>query len=251
MKIDDYEKADCTLYRIPPVDLSQIQASINKTLAEVWEKGGNVNNAIDNVLNNDGMIGDLQQQIAKHVNFQKKTALDNLNQEEIKANNNYVARREEALSKVEAAYGQNLSDKEKSYQDKSKELQNKRTSYSASQARLEKIRYNIQHNMQEIGGKEGLEKLLQINDRLTRGTEKPAPPYSSSTKKSSSKKGKAPTPKTAPPLPPGSELETTVEAKGQAEEGSLENENLALEPVQPKYKHFFKKVWKVLNYKIF
>ncbi len=264
-KIDDYAKADCTLFRLPPLDFSAVGEILEIALTEAWKQGYTANDALQQALQNSGAIDTLVGQVQENLGFQQATAQEQLTAglEEKKAA--YEMERSLKLGEIEAEQGAQLTQYQAEIQTASEQLNAEHTHYSAAQTRLEEMRARIKAKMDELGGEKKLEKLLTITQTLQEPT-----PYESSqnsaepgtnttgvtsenyvaqqpalTEETGKKEGgsASETEKAAEKAsPPSASLEKKVEEAGKAQETSSSTEK--------KSYGFFKKVWDVLNYKL-
>jgi hypothetical protein len=259
-KTDDYRKADCTLFRMPPVDLSMIESSIERALVNAWERGTDVNSAIQQISSDQGLIGELQQRIERHIEFQRTTALEDVEDRQSNLDRNYEARKESSMGNINQRYGKEISEKDSLRASAQQELEERRQAYSASQARLNKIRSNIKSNIQQVGGKKGMEQLLEINNRLTQNTTSGSKYSHVASGSVNDVRGKLDQLQPPKSVPPGmGELSDKVASVGYGDNVLLATPESAdqevglpalVEDVKPGYKRFFSKVWKVLNYRI-
>ena len=80
MNTDDYRLADCTLFRQPPVDVSKISEALEIILVQEWQRGNSVHGAVERALEDDKIVDALTEQIAPNLDFQRETALQEVDE---------------------------------------------------------------------------------------------------------------------------------------------------------------------------
>jgi len=252
MKIEDYKKADCSLLRLPPIDASSVMKAIELELAKAWENGSSANGVIDSILRNDAVLNQVKDQISDSLEFQRATAMDSINEEKESNIQHYKNEKEAKLQQVEESLGSVVSEKEDKLKEMNERLSSKHSGYSASQKRLEEMRSRIQERLKEIGGKEGFETLLSIQDMVKDKNE-------TRNAKSYDAKKESEAEELSCSKEPIYELRKVISAVDSKEKiDPLAGKNLeevvkAAEESNKKHGrvyHFFKKVWEVLNYEI-
>lgn len=277
-RIDDYAKADCTLFRLPPLDFSAVSEALEIALTEAWKQGYTASDALQQALQNSEVVDKLVGQVQESLGFQQAAAQEQLTTglEEKKAA--YEQELSLKLGEIEAEQGAQLTQYQAEVQTASEQLNTERTHYSAAQTRLEEMRARIKVRMEELGGEKKLEKLRTITKTL----QEPASYESLGSKNSagsdtskntvgvasenyaaqpqaltgetgktegakenssgSSLSGAEKTAEVASPAEPSASLEKKVEEAGKDKEKDSTTEK--------KSYGFFKKVWDVLNYKL-
>lgn len=167
MKIKDYRLADCTLFRLPPMDFSAVDKSIENALIEAWKNDNSASNTVDNIVNSSQIVEKLMNQIMQNLEFQKKAELSGADVNHKNAVESYVQQKEVTLRKIEETLGIEVSEKEKEMRKHEDELEGHHVNYSASQKRLDELRYRVEEKLKSMGGRERFEKLMQINSELT------------------------------------------------------------------------------------
>ena len=169
MRLSDYRLADCALFRIPPIDFSNIDEVIKRAMVDAWKNGSSATNAVDAILNDYSIIEQLSEQIAENLEFQKDAALDKLDYQQKKAIAAEEFEKEQVLFEIEQTLGKEVADKERAKRDADSKVDSSNKAYTAAQARLNEMRARIEEKLQAVGGREAYEKLMRINDALQDG----------------------------------------------------------------------------------
>ncbi len=247
MKIEDYKKADCSLFRLPPIDASVVGSAIEVALVKAWENGSSVNSIIENVLNDKKILKQVTEQISENLEFQKVTALRNIDEKKKESIRSYETEGEAKLQQIQESLGNVISEKETGLKKVSQQLSERHSNYNASQKKLEEMRIRIQEKLKGIGGEEGFETLLSIQGLVKKQDKaQSVPQYNNKDEQSYAKE-------------PIYDLGKVIKAV-TSEEKINPLEGKTLEAVvekaeEDKKKHgkvyrFFKKVWRVLNYEL-
>lgn len=167
MGLDDYQKANCALYRLPPIDTSAVASAIELTLVRAWEQGLSADRALHSVLNDQNVVGALTEQVAKHLEYQRRTALMTAKEQSMQSIKQYEEAAAAKLAQVDASYGTVATQKAAAFQHVSDQLAQQNVSYTAAQKKLEELRARVQQRLQEVGGEQGLQALLTIHESVT------------------------------------------------------------------------------------
>ena len=81
INVKRYARADCTLFRIPPVDVSSVGSIIEKALVQAWEQGTSADYALNSLLSEGSITAKLAQQIAQSLQFQRQRGLEAVDEE--------------------------------------------------------------------------------------------------------------------------------------------------------------------------
>jgi hypothetical protein len=262
MKVSEYEKADCTLFRLPPIDVSYATSIIEKILVKTWENGQSVDNAIEGVLSNRTVVDKLTEQISTNLKFQKQTIIKQSEAEAQAKISEYEAAKQEKLTSLQENYSKEKEDEQRKLEEKQKELEERQQSYSASQARLDEMRARVEAKMKRLGGKKGLKKLMTINEIIEEEKEKTKPAEETKTEEKSSygvtvvkRRKKRERPKHVPYKPPEEKTPEPATASPKETKVSPLEKVVEEEPEEEPKKRgkpyrFFKKIWEVLNYEV-
>lgn len=249
MKLDDYQRADCTLFRQPPVDVSKVTDAIEVILVEAWRKGVNAQNAVDSVVGDNKILTTLAAQIAPNLEFQQTAALEQTAVKAQAAIASYEESKQEKLAEIAQTIGVEKAEKEKEFLAAKEYAEKQYQGYSKAQAELDALRQRAQEKLKEIGGDEGFEKLLKINEVVV-GDQAP---------QQAEEKYVPETPPTETYIqPPDVQTPTytaaiplAVPQQTQVQSPLEEKITPIQEPPTKKQKvGFWKKVWKVLNYEL-
>lgn len=164
--IGRYRYADCTLFRVPPIDFSPVSSDIESILMKAWENGSRVDNALDMLINSGAITRKLATQITQHLQFQRESALATMQGKKEEALREYNAQREEELKSLEAALGPAMQYRQGAAREAIKKTQETRQAYSASQARLEELRSRVRSTVAELGGQRGYSTLTTIREQV-------------------------------------------------------------------------------------
>lgn len=254
MKLGDYERADCNLYLLPPIDLSEVKSALEVVLLDSWRNGVSADQAVDQILNDRTILGRLAEKIAPNLNFQATQA-----KEEIKAQAEatiaaYGQRIEAQRQEIQSNLGAEEITRLNAAETAKNDLQQQTVAYSAAQARLEELRTRVKQRLDAIGGTKSYETLLTINERInntavpTAETEVADQAISATTTAPTAFNTTAPS-YNAPQQNEAAPATTAVATT--ASEPSLEvvvNQTTA--PTNSKTRRAFRKIWKVLNYRL-
>ncbi len=166
MKINDYKHANCTLFRMPSIDVSVIDKKLEQTIVEAWKNGGQAQQTVDSLMQNSEVLGQLSGQIAQNVEFQKQNALRNSemeHDERVKAHEEVFSGK---INELEDAVEVQTEEQKTKLTQLGQSLQAKQQGYNAAQAQLEEMRARIKKKLGDLGGKQAFEKLINIKETL-------------------------------------------------------------------------------------
>ncbi len=156
MRIQDYEHADCKLFRVPVIDLSAVDADILAILMTAWQQGSSAEYALDQLLTGD-VARALQEKIEPNISHQRRNALGQI----INYSEARVAETEEEkkcrLEELDAAYAERAKQLGILNQETDQVLEEKRTAYTAAQARMLELHRTINERLNALGGKKKME----------------------------------------------------------------------------------------------
>jgi len=250
MKVEDYRLADCALFRLPPVDVSEVKDAIEDALLNAWRRGYNVDSAIDSVLNDDGVIGKLEKQIAANLEFQREKAMEYAGKRSQSEMDIYEKFKARGLDHILRKYSGEISEREQEKETLYERLTERHGAYSAAQAHLEKVRAIVRAKLKQIGGKEGFEALLEIKKALgysSEGDYSLEEAYSPEEKKAPKKARKR---HKKEPLPLEKALALIEKERSQAlkvTKNGLVEEELERRHRRNIIYRIFKKIWDLLN----
>ena len=167
MNVDDFARADCTRFRIPPINTAKVEKYIDEILTTAWQQGKSPRDALEAVLASENVTGVLAEQINENLAFQKEVRLKKLNEERDR-----ILKRKEAEYRLEqerlqALFGTRV---EKTAEERTRlyrQLEEQRSSYNSTHAQLEEMRHRVDTHLKSIGGAQGLQTLLTINKIVT------------------------------------------------------------------------------------
>jgi|SaaInlStandDraft_3_1057020.scaffolds.fasta_scaffold00837_10 hypothetical protein len=160
----DYQKADCALYRVPPLDMTTINSRVEQLLVEAWKNGQSVEAALQSISRNNSVVGDLVSQIAENLAFQQRMASDAVNDASGNRIQSYEEQRAEELYQIEQAFGTVKGTQVASVRAAEEETAEEKQEYTMAQQKLSEMRARIKARLKEVGGEEGLKYLLQIDE---------------------------------------------------------------------------------------
>ena len=76
MKIKDYEKADCGLYRTPIFDSTELEKEVTRLLMQAWRQGDNAGAAVNGVFQNRELLERLTGELSKSLSYQRRSAVE-------------------------------------------------------------------------------------------------------------------------------------------------------------------------------
>lgn len=168
MKLEDYLKADCSKFRTPPINISEYENDIEKVIVEAWRNGYDPNSTIHNLVHNSEVIGSMKNKIQESLDFQRRNVEEQVEQEKLKNleayGKDYQQKVEEAKKATEEAENITL----KVAKEKEDIFYKESLAYNATQARLEEMRKSINEELEQFGGQEGYEALLEIEKEISK-----------------------------------------------------------------------------------
>ena len=183
MRINYYQFADCTRFRIPSVDLTSVDKDLKAILLQSFDQGISADYALEQALNNQDLVQNLASQVAENLQFQQQNALERVNTEVQTAASGYQEEQTGKIQRIDAYLTPIIDQKKGQYQHQQQKVAEKKEFYSAAQRSLEEMRARVQQRLAEVGGLEGYKKIEQIGDSLQQGKYSPASaaPYTSTT----------------------------------------------------------------------
>lgn len=166
MELNDFRKADCRLFRVPPIDFSSVEGSIETALIEAWKNQSSAGNAIGSITENKGIIKNLSEQISESLEFQRRIALERVTKQEAERVRAYQEEQRAKMASVEQTIGYRAGEKLAELKAKEADLSGRRKSYDASQYSLEQTRFKIRERLDSIGSDKSVEVLLKMNESL-------------------------------------------------------------------------------------
>lgn len=229
MELNDFKKADCRLFRVPPIDFSGVEETIETAIFEAWKNQGRASNAVDSITGNRTILGNLTNQISESLGFQRRVGLEKVEKQEAEKVAWYQQIQREKINSVEQTVGYQAKLKQEELARKADELFGKRKTYDASQASLEQTRYRIQQRMSSLGEQKAVDAFILMNEAILED----------------------PVPKTKThPEQTKTELPTyNPQNPSQSSANPAQTYTAPAKPIS-RGKRIIKKIWGVLNYKI-
>jgi hypothetical protein len=258
MKIDDYKKANCSWFRIPPVNFSSLEKDIEKTIMDAWRSGYDPNSAINYVINDQKIINKITGQISQSLEFQRKIGISQVKEEKEKNTEIHKKNYQERIREIREKIGEKVVLKKEKLQEEQERYTQQNLSYSASSASLEEMKYRIKDKLESLGGEKGIEALLKIEEQLaipleeTPKTKKEKEPKYKTERENIIGRPDKDTKKKGLEKKTEEALKTIPDPnKGETDYNLSDTDNSEIDDSgnKPK-KEFWKTVWKVLNYKI-
>ncbi len=180
MRLDDYRLADCSRFRVPPVDLSAITARLEECIVAAWQRGYDASGAINAVLSDESIVKGLAADLSDNLRFQRGVSL--LEAERTKAETvaEYEADLNGQIQTIDSTLGAEAAAREEQTRQRQAEEERRRQSYNATQAQLERMRARVRERLAQVGGQKKLETLLTINDQLIQAQPATPPAYTPS-----------------------------------------------------------------------
>ena len=243
--IEDYRKAQCQLYRLPPIDTSGVEEIIQTTLLEAWKNGENIKNVVNNILQNQQVVSRLSEQVSGNLNFQRIVELQNARDQNKTNLEQYALERQEKLKRVDTFLGSGIVTKYKELGEVSRTFQDAEKDYSVTKRKLEELRARVQERLKQVGGEKGVETLLTINNAVTRQSTYPETKSYTEDKEELYKK-----PEKYSNEDTSEKIKDALKYAAKDKRLKEKLETKIEEEITEEKKGFFRKVWKVLNYKI-
>lgn len=252
MKLNDYRHADCTLFRIPPLNIALLSETISKELLKAWRRGDSADQALNTLLYDKKILRPLISQIEDPLKFQKELKLKEAKEKREIAVDETKREYKHKISQAEQEYNQRLLETQQNIIKAEQILEAEKQDYSASSASLESMRQRVQEKVNALGGKRTLNKLLEINDLVL------SSPLESKLEITPEERGHM---GQMPQISSSSTLLTPSVQDGyqenQKEITQTKPENYVYndkksekEKTQRQKESIFKKFWKILNYKL-
>lgn len=248
MKLQDYAKSDCTLLREPPVDISAVERALDAALVEAWRRGASASSALDEVLSDKNIVGTLAGQVSPHLEYQRRFMMEQLERELAAKRQEYETWKKDQVEAVDAQLGREAEKKREEALKARAELTKQYEGYTSAHQRLEQLRQRVKDKLKQLGGKGAFKQLMKISEAVAA-----ADSYGSSEREIIYEQ------RSATRL---EEIEETLDAtlsgktpdplkdKNSAVEGIDELlEGKKTEPSKPK-DGIFRKMWRILNYRI-
>lgn len=161
-----YRYADCTLFRVPPIDIASVRDRIETALAQAWDKGVPAERAIDGIVGNARLTSSLSEQIAPNLEYQRQQALQQVAIKKEDAIRQYDSERDARIMEVEAGVGAVVQQHRQSLEQLQEAVQGEQGLYSASEKKLRELRESVRRQVTEIGGVEGYKTLAKIQEAV-------------------------------------------------------------------------------------
>ena len=166
MKIDDFTRADCNLFWRPPLDFSKVQQIIEERLIEAWQRGNSASGTLDALVSSREVMGALTSQLSEHLDYQRGVELATAETQREKAVAQVNAQYQAQITQTAQQYETQIRTAEADAQAAQEALRLKQEAYSAAQVSLEEMRGRVKSELAQLGGAEGYQKLLQINQAV-------------------------------------------------------------------------------------
>ena len=176
MKIQDYAKANCDLFRIPPVDFSFVERKIYDALRETWEQGGSASSALDRILSNGSIVGAIRSQIAPNMEYQKATLVSAIDYEASEKVRQLEELKKRRVSAVERDLGQLVESARHQYDSSNMDYLEKAGQYTAAQVRVNQMRREIDAKLARLGGVSVYQDVFKINEAVMSTQSGASPP---------------------------------------------------------------------------
>ncbi len=167
MSFEKYEKADCTLFRLPPLDLSAADKVIEQAILRAWQQGSAPGAALHEVMADRNLLQDLVKQVAPNLQFQQQHAEEQLEREKAKKVQAYEAEKRKSVGEVTMASSEEIAKQLAVMVNAKQRAEEGRQQYSARMQKLQEMRQRLKKKLGDMGGKEGFERLQLINSMMT------------------------------------------------------------------------------------
>ncbi len=172
MKIEDYRRVDCKLYRTPPLDFSEVTRAARDALLEAWKHEISAGRAIEELLEGDLAKG-LAEQIRENIEFQarnEQAQLDTYYGKQIEALQNG---KEKKIGSIDEKYKSLLEEREKKISSAKEAVEKVERGYDASTRKLGELQEELARKIKDMGGIEKYNQLQEIKDMLLDDQKKP------------------------------------------------------------------------------
>jgi len=166
MKIDDYEKADCSLFRTPPMDFSEVGDTIEQSLVNAWRRGYSANSAINSVLEDQDLVDKLASQVSENLGFQRAMQKKRLDEQKEAQLRSHEQAYRERVERIGSTLGKDTEGKKAVYDEENEEFMQHYQIYNAAAARLAELRARVKEDLDYLGGEEGVATLLTIRNEM-------------------------------------------------------------------------------------
>jgi hypothetical protein len=166
MELKDFRKADCTLFRLPPLDLSGVEEAITQTLLDAWQNQQSAGGVIGSITDNKKIINNLTAQISENLKFQRKAALEKIQRQEEASVASYETEQKKRIDFIEQKAGAESASMLDYIKRQNAELTARRKSYDATQASLEQTRERINQQLASMGNKKSIDAFVKMNEDL-------------------------------------------------------------------------------------
>jgi hypothetical protein len=172
----DYRQADCKLFRRPVIDTSAVDRLITQTLVDFWQKGTSADSAMNAVMGNEDVVNALASQVAENLEFQRHHGLVAIDTQRREAQQELEAEHDRQKADADRELGTAVKQAEEVLVAARNDEYSKKREYSIAHARLDQMRDRVHQRLESIGGREGLEQLLKINNDVQMPDEEPIGP---------------------------------------------------------------------------
>ncbi len=166
MNIQEFRLANCKLYRTPPLRTDEVEDLIGDVLLQAWKNGTSARGAISQIVKDQGIVNKLGGQISKNMDFQRQAGLRKVEAQTNMRRSMYADAQKQRLAQIESTYGHKADETETELQQVQGTYQEKQRVYNAAQAKLDELRSSVQSNLDDLGGDEGIQTLLDINQTI-------------------------------------------------------------------------------------
>lgn len=238
MKLEDFRLADCTLFRTPPLDTSIVSETIDEILLNAWQKGTSAQDAFNKVLSNKEVSKALKEKIASHLEYQRQVALSTLQEKKQEMRAQSTQEYEQQRAEVESQYGEKVAMSAEQLAAAERAKRAKEHEYTAASYQLSQLRNRVASQLEKMGGAQGLERLISLNKKLLGQASFPSPPADAIQRPEQ-------------PSYPSSETQPSITIIYPEDESPLsEHKQSERTRAQKEREPFLKKLWRILNYRI-
>ncbi len=165
MEINDYKKADCRLFRTPPIDISKYQLDIERTIVELWREGRGAEYAAK-LITGGKVVNDIAGQISENLDFQRRAQTEIIEQEHSQSIQAYEEQHRREVAQIEERLGAETEERRKKLLEAQAQYQQTNQHYSSAAARLEEMRARVKGKIGALGGTDGIDMLHEIEKQL-------------------------------------------------------------------------------------
>jgi len=168
MNIGDYKHADCERFRLPPIDVSEFETSLQEAILKAWQDGESADFAMQEILTSSDAAVAIQDRIADNLTYQKEMALDGIAAEAEDKKDSYEEQKDRASGRVTEQYQGMAEEAQQNLSGATENVQEQRAAYTKAQSALDEMRRRAEDRIRSLGGVAVYETLKAIKGELSK-----------------------------------------------------------------------------------